>query len=473
MLAGGCWNGLGGPTRPPASALWLAADTVLPAAGTLGRLRALGVGEIFLEAGHIDTSGRLVRHAVAELPPGTAVTLVVTGGQRHVDTALAGRVDGDLRQLRFEAEGRGLVPIGLHFDLPAIIDLEAYAGFLDAVSDAGDRSLFLSCSLPRLWLERGGVGDVVDAVDAVVAFLYGQRPGEAEAPLAWDFVAVERGLERLEALGGRYFLGVSTLGLAYPLAGDGDAVTAARLRDFLWGGRFNLEPGFSLEGVNRMVYSVVANQDTSIGAWQLKRRDRVRIVRLAAAHIEEIQRLRGAWQLPGLLGVVYYRVPREGEKLSISTETLAAALEPTPATPRLSLEASLRRATGGGFIFRFGVSNHGPGTTELSVLENNILQVTVERGNVGRVEVGDFERFGLFHRDRAGILQPTFRDADTVQLHLPILEEGAVARTGDVEIRGAGEPALRVDAWFILPDGRTLALGPAIWRNGQLIEVDG
>lgn len=474
VVVSACFDGLGGPERPPGSAVWLATDTPVPDVGTLGRLRALGVAEIFVEVASLGADSALTRHEVAELPAGTAVTLVVSGGAatdaaRFLDAAVASAIDSDLRQLRFEAEGRGWVPIGIHFDVLGVSDLAAYADFLDAVRASGDRSLFVSASVARDWLARDGVERVVDAVDAVVAFLYGQRPEEAETPSAWDFIALEERLTRLEAMGGQYFLGVGTLGLAYSSDGSERGRTDLRLRDVLWGG-FTLEPGFSLEGVNRMLFAAKADRDLRIGDWRIRRGSRIRLVRPAAAHIEELERLLGAWQLPGLLGSVYYRLPRRGERLSLSAETLAAARDTGTATPRIRLEGSLRRATGRGFLFRFTITNDGPGTTELSVLENNILQVSAVDGgrqpSIGRVDTGDFERFALFRRKGDGSFAPTFRGADTVRLHLPILEEGESASTGDVEILVPSAPRLELEAWFILPDGRTTRLGPASWRDG-------
>lgn len=462
----GCFGDLGRPPRPPASAIWLAAETPAPEPGALSRLRSLGIGELFLEAGRIE-AGALERVPAAELPSGTAVTLVVTGSFGEARSIAAESLVSELRQLAFEAESRGLVPVGLHFDIVDADDLGAYAELLSAIARAQSSDLFLSCSLPQPWLARAGVEDIVSAVDAVVAFLYGQRPQEAEDPSQWDFTSLERNLARLESFGQPYFLGLGTIGLAFRMSQDGESTTRASLRQFFSSGDFGLEPGFSLEGINRMVFTLKAERGMQVGDWALGRGERVRIVRPAASHLEEIDRLRGAWQVPNLLGSVYYRIPESDEGLSLDIETLIAALEPTPATPRISVDATLQRATGRGFLYRFSVRNEGPGTTELSVLDSNILEVTVSNGSVGRVGAGDFERFALFDRGADGSLAATFRSADTVQLHLPVLEDGTDARTGDVEIIADEEPILTVEARFMLPDGRTIRTDPKTWQGGR------
>ncbi len=53
--------------------------------------------------------------------------------------------------------------------------------------------------------------------------IYGQRPGEAEDPRAWDLEAVEESFRRLEALERPYFTGAVTLGTATWRGRGGDA----------------------------------------------------------------------------------------------------------------------------------------------------------------------------------------------------------------------------------------------------------
>jgi len=476
LLAAGCDGRFNARPRPAASALWLSAGAPAPEAGTLARLQALGVSELFVEVGHLepDREQPLVHLPIPELPAATAITLVVTGtwDGSGVRDRLVPMLASDVRQLRFEAEARGLVPVGVHLDLTGIRDLGTYAAFLGELRKLGDRSLFLSSSLPRSWMSRPGIEKVVEATDAVVAFLYGQRPTEREDPAAWDFAHLERDLERLEQMGGRYFLGLTTLGVAYRQGGRNSAsrqsTSEAMLRDFLWDPRFTLKPGFSLEGINRMVYSVESERPFEVAGWQLAAGETVRLVRPATAHLEELVRLSGAWQLPHLLGTVYYRVPRPRERLSLTPDNIIAALEPTPATPVLTLETQIQRATGRGYLFRFAVVNRSAEMTELSVLDNNILQIETDRGTIGRVQTGDFERFGFFDRQADGSLAPTFRQSRIIQLHLPILEGAQTAHSGDIEILARGEPTLRLEAWFILPDGRTLRLEPQRWHHGHL-----
>ncbi len=474
----GCLDTWRRPTKAPVSGLWLVPEGDAPEASQIARLADQGVRELYVVAGVLKgESGEIERLTLPELPPSTTASLVVVGDwpTNIADTkAFAERFAAGARQLRFDAESRGLVPVGIHVDATGVADLETYASALREVRKGLDRSLFLGSSVRRPWLQDDDLGKVVKAVDLVVAFLYGQLPREAEDPSAWDFVLLERGLQRLEDLGARTLLGVITLGTATHRARSGavrDRTTNAALPDLLWNRRLKLQPGFTLEGVNRQVYTVVAEKPATVGSWRLETGDEVRVVRPVTSHIEELVRLRGAWNLPNLLGFVFYRTPQVDERLSLKVDNLLVGLDPAPQTPSFRLEANLQRGTGRGWLFRATVHNESSEVTELSTIDRNWLEVATDRGTVGRVQVGDFYRFVLYRRERDGTLAQTFRRADTVRLFLPLLEGGQSLTTGDIEVLSPGrEPALTLRAGFLLTDGRTVEVGPVTWRRGRLVD---
>ncbi len=471
----GCGHRWNGNAKSPGSAIWLAADTAPPEASKLSRLAELGVGEVFLEAARLDTElGRLIVLDSSNLLASTPTTLVI-GGQWHEPAdveVLALQIAHEIQQLRFATEGRGAILGGVHFDLHGVQNLESYGRFLARYRKELDRTLLLSASIRRDWLTQEGLEEVASAVDFVVAHLYGQLPREKEDPAAWDFIRLEQRLQELDQLGVRYMVGLTTLGTATLVAKNGtvrDRTTEMALAPLLWDRRLKLKAGFSLEGINRQAYTVVAERMAEIKDWTLRPGDQIRVVRPVTSHIEEFQRLRGAWNLENLLGQVYYRIPRPKEDLSLSLDNLIDGLDPTPASPRLSITISLQRRTARGWLFRLALSNGNGEVTELSLLDGNHIQLSTGRGRISRVDVGDFYRFVLFRRKNQSEFEQTFRNADTVRLHLPLIEGHQTLTSGDIEIVSPGrEPQLTVHGNFILTDGRDLTLGPLTWKNGRM-----
>lgn len=480
LLLGACLDALRRPQKAPGSALWLDAEVPPPETSQLARLKERGVGELFLDAGTLELGSRTLEPSrLPDVPSGTPATLVIDGlwAPDLRDYGDAAKVVAErVRQLRFGAEARGLLPVGYHFDLRGVDDVEGYGRFLDALRGELDRALFLSASVRRGWIDDPGLKTVTDAADFVVPFLYGQRQREREDADAWDFIRLERSLQTLEALGARYMVGLITLGTAtlHDRGGDAKArTTRLSLQDLLWNRRLKLRAGFSLEGVNRQVYTVVAERTSTVGDWSLRPGDSVRVVRPATSHVEEFLRLRGAWNLQGLLGQVYFRVPAPGERLSLSVENLLNGLDPTPATPDLGLDVRLQRGTGHGWLFRMILTNRNGEVTALSLIDSNYVQLRTDRGRFGRVDVGDFYRFVLFRAGEDGSVEQTFREANVLRLHLPLLEGEQSLTSGDIEIRAPGsrsgaQPVLTLEAGFILTDGRSLTLGPLTWRRGAV-----
>lgn len=476
LLAGGCFEAWQPREKAPGSALWIGTHSQPLEASETARLAEAEVGEVYLTVARLDVAdpeGPLVRIEAPDPPPSMPVTLAIQGdweGGVEPQT-LADRVAEAARQLRFDAESRGGVPIGLHFDLLRVESFAGYAEFLQALRQVLDRNLFLSISLQRSWIGHPELAALAEAVDFVVPFLYGQRVNESEDGKAWDFVELEIQLQKLEELGVPYSIGVIGLGTATHLNENGGVkarTTRLSLQELLWNRSLKLRPGFSLEGVNRRVYAVVAERSTTVGKWSLRKGDGVRVVRAATSDIEELMRLVGAWENPRHLGQVYYRLPSSEERLSLTLENLFNALDPSPASPRLELDLSLQRRTGRGWLMRFSVANGNGEITELSLVDSNYIQVTARNGIFSsRVKPGDFYRYDLYRTREGGEPARDIRRPDLLRLHLPIMEGSQNLTSGDVELKVQGSPELELVGRFLLPDGRTLEVGPRIWSDGR------
>jgi hypothetical protein len=472
ILVAGCFGVGEKREKSPGSALWIGPGSKELEASEVARLQESGIRELMVEVAELDPGAPqpLVPVTPPALPPSIPTTLAIEGrwSGGGDPAGLAERVLEGARQLRFDQESRGVVVVGWHFDLETGDSLGSYADFLDEIRSGLDDTLFLSASLGRDDLDAPDLERVAEAVDFVVPFLYGQRVQEQEDGEAWDFVRLERQLRRLEEVGVPYLLGVVTLGTATHLSDEGAVkarTTGLSLQEILWNRDLKLRPGFSLEGVNRRVYSVNAERRTEVGKWEVRAGESIRVVRPATSDLEELMRLAGVWELPNYLGQLYYRLPSPDERLSLSLENLVNALEPVPATPDLHLDASLQRRTGRGWLARFSITNENGEITELSLVDSNYLQVQVLNGEFSqhRVQPGDFYRYDLYRTTDDGGIERGFRHPDVLRLFLPILEGEQQVASGDVEIYVRGEPELELVGNFLLSDGRELAVGPVRW----------
>ncbi len=476
VVSSGCFSAWSRPEKPPASALWVGSQAESLEATTVERLKEAGVAELFVPVAKLDLTADppFKRFPIPDLPPATAVTLVIQGaeaiGSQDPDAA-AGQVTEAARQLRFDVEAQGVIPVGVHFDLLSVGSLSGYADFLKKLRGELDRTLFLSVSMPRAWVAEPEAREVAQAVDFVVAFLYGQRIHEREDSDAWDYAKLKQYAEKLEELGTPYMVGVIGLGTVTHEGSQGNAkarTTRQSLHTFLLNRDLKLHQGFSLEGVNRRVYSLVAQRPTTAGTWNLKPREMVRVVRAATSDIEELLRVLEEGAFPHRLGQLYYRVPSPEERLSLTIDNIINALDPTPASPDPVFEVQAQRRTGRGWLYRFGVTNRNDEFSELSVLESNYLAISLpERNFFGSVKAGDFYRYDFYRRKADGTVERMYRQANELHLYVGYLEGRQQMTSGDIEIR-MRQPRFELTGRFLMADGRTIEVGPYSWYDGEL-----
>ncbi|MCP4657775.1 MAG: hypothetical protein GY856_20395 [bacterium] len=478
LALGGCFSAWTRPEKPAVSVLWVGSDVEALEASTVSRLKEAGVEELFIPVAELDLAADspLTRIPTPDLPPTTAVTLVIQGdwaiGSRDPGE-VAGRVAEAVQQLRFDVEARGVIPVGVHFDLLSVGSLPSYADFLKRLRKDLDRTLFLSVSLPRPWMAEPEVREVAEAVDFVVAFLYGQRLNEREDSDAWDYAKLKQHLEVIEQFRAPYMVGVIGLGTVTHESSQGNAkarTTRQSLHTFLLNRDLKLHQGFSLEGVNRRVYSLIAQRPTTVGGWNLKPREKVRVVRAATSDLEELLRVLAEGSFPNLLGQLYYRVPSPEERLSLTIDNIINALDPAPASPDPVFVVQAQRRTGRGWLYRFGITNRNDEFSELSVLESNYLAVSLpERNSFGAVQAGDFYRYDFYRRKADGTVERMYRNANVLHLYVGFLEGRQEMTSGDIEIR-MRQPRFELTGKFLMADGRTIEVGPYSWYDGELHE---
>ena len=470
-LAGGCLGGAR-PEKAGGSALWLTRDSGELTAAAQNRLAALGLKEIYLDAAELDWSGtvHLRRIKAPAIPRRTPTTLVVSGlwlpGDRPPE-AMATALRSELSALRIEAEQVGLLVTGFHFAVEPGESAESLGRTLARLRASLGSNTFLSASLGRKALEGPGAQAIADGVDFVVSLLYGQRPGEAEDPTAWDLEAVEENFRRLEALERPYFAGAVTLGTATWRGRDGRSKgfsTMLSLGELIGARNLELRPGFSLLGIDRQVWEFVARGPARAGEWNLPPGDSIRVVRSATPFMEEFRRRVGAWESTHRLGEVFYRLPREGERLSLSVDNLVDVLAPSAAAPVLDLTLERVAASDRRWLVRVNLANRSSESTDLAYFDSNFVQLEVEGATIGEVERGQFQRFELLADGAKGTMK-AFREANMLRLFLPLVEEHSEALSGTIELKlSRRNPGATISANFLLADGRTLEVAPLVWQ---------
>lgn len=462
FLAAGCSKGAKRLNKDPGSALWLASGAELTF-GEIDELREVGVSELFVEAGRLGWEGsapRIQTQPMLSMPRRAGMTLVVSGGWFVGDLepeAAATALWNELARLEGEARRQNVEAVGFHFDVNASGALESYAATLSALQSELPDDLFLSATVARSWIGREGLAEVAAAVDFVVPFLYGQRPGEGmDISDAWDLQEVEATLRSLGELDRDYMLAVVTLGRVIHLGGDGTwkgesfEIPVSALVD---NRALELASGFSLEGIDRLVYTFHAKGRTRVGEWEVEPGDQLRAVRLSGYHLEELERQASAFGLEHYLGTLYYRLAGADERMAVDRESLVAALGPEPVVARP--EAHLEEA-GRGRV-RVVLENAGPEATDLLPIGRyNFVELEVKGGTFGKVDAGDFARYDILRRDEKGEVVRAFRNVPIVHLYTPILESGERMESGPIEVNGVGLDAVKVTGQFVVPGGTTV-----------------
>jgi len=471
LLVAGCSPSGKRLRKAERSVLWVAAGTAIEF-GDLAVLDQVGLGELFIEAGRLSWEGavpRIEELPLPTMPRRTGVTLVIRGSwpQGELDApAVAGALADHLAGLENRARAHGLVAVGFHFDVDASADLASYASGLSALQGELAEPLYLSASIARTWLGAPALREVAKAVDFLVAFFYGQRPGEQDVDEAWDLLEVEANLRRLEELDRDYLVAVVTLGRTLLLDGQHvvEETTAFGLGELVRNPNLELGIGFSLEGVNRLVYTFTARAPTRVGTWQLHRGQAVRAVGLSGYHLEEFDRRVSALPLKHYLGNAYYRLALAGEDFSLSLENLINVRAPGAAIAAPQVRLEELGGSRGRRLVRVILENANDERTDVLPLGRyNYVEIRVEGASIGRrIEPGDFHRYDILAPNARGELERAFRNVPIVHLYAPILEGHERLASGPVEILlESAEPRIFLGGKFVVPGGGFAEVVPA------------
>jgi hypothetical protein len=445
--------------------------------GDLIAAQRAGLKDLFVLAGELSWDGEMPELRLSRIegvPAHAPVTLVVHGrwlGPSTDADAVSERLVEETRRLRLGLEGRGYVPVGVHFDVEAGGALKAYGEALAELRGAMDRTLLLSATIERQWLSDPHLRAVAKGVDFLVPFLYGQRPGEREDPAAWDLQKLPAALRTLEALDRDYLVGAYTLGFAQQLDARGNqrgTLTTVSLRRLVRDPSLVLQHGFSLEGVDRQVYGFKAMAPFDLDGTPVGLGESLRVVRTSPPYLQKLlQRIRES-KAKRCLGVAFYRLPRTDERLSLLLGALADALADTPSSPDLGLSIELLSRDRQGLRLRAVLENRSGEPSELSLLDNNYLELTASTGVFAAVEAGAFHRYELRRKGESEITMQTLRAPNQVRLYQPLLEGGDRLESGPIWLRFSGPPpAVELRASFLLPDGREAKPGPIAWTPPQ------
>lgn len=460
--------------RAPGAAVWVGAASEAPSAQALERLSGQGVADYFVEVARLEWSaGRPVLENLAapRLARRERSTLVVSGSWA------AGGVDAEdaaaelsraIQGLIITAEGAGRAPIGVHFDLEVSGAPGDYARTLAALRDELDGRLDLSASFgPGQLADPEAAKRLAEPLDFLVAFLYGQRPGEDEDARAWDLQSVEAAVRELERLDRPYYLAAVTVGTASWRARNGAVHATSSSLDLsalVRESRLELKRGFSLEGIDRQVYEFRAKAPVEVAGWKLAPSDSVRVVRAATSNVEEFLRRCGAWGAEHLLGPLFWRLPEPGERLALTAANLADALAPNPSLPALELAVERDTDAKRDWRLRLTLVNHSDEPTDLAFFDANWVELSVEGARIADVHHGQFARFELYHEGERATMR-ALREADTVRFWAPIVEGRQRMMSGPIQLlrTGARPPAVRTAGRFILTDGSIVEVASREW----------
>jgi hypothetical protein len=147
---------------------------------------------------------------------------------------------------------------------------------------------------------------------------------------------------------------------------------------------------------------------------------------------------------------------------------LVDALAEKPSTPDLGLSLELLSRDSRGLIVRAVLENRGGEPSELSLLDNNFVELSASSGVFASVVAGGFHRYELRRQGEQEITMQTLRAANQVRLYQPLLEGGDRLESGPIRLRFSGPtPSIEIRASFLLPDGREAKPGPIAWTPPQ------
>ena len=167
--------------------------------------------------------------------------------------------------------------------------------------------------------------------------------------------------------------------------------------------------------------------------------------------------------LEGYLGEVFRAWPSRREILSIRPRALADAVTGRTA-PELGIEAA-RQTAPGVWRFQFALENRGRHPTAMALVDTNFLEIQIEGGSFGRVDLGDFHRYELGRIGQESTSIEQVRNANRMRLFFPMLDPGWRVSSGDIEVVTAGKPRVRAGAVYLLPDGQRFDTPQADWQS--------
>lgn len=477
-----CGGGAGtGRERAPGGALWLTGREDSVDVEGLRRLREVGANELFVEAGRFAGGGgaaRLERADLPELPAGTAVTLVLRGeapspGQDF--EAGAQTFAAEIESLRRDAEGRQLLPLGVHLELSGGGDAEhdgALGEWLDALRERLDPGQFLSLGIGRGALERESALEAAGQADFVVAWLYGQTPESDDDPAAWDPERVLAGLDRLEQAEIDHLLGARTVPRIELRGRDGSTratTTSGSLRTLVERPELERRPDDLFGGAGRIVYRYRARRPAEVFGLSLAAGEEVRVIRTSSGVVQDLFKRVTTRNPRHYLGPVVERLARGGESLAFSLDDVVTALGNAPSAPKLTPRIVVKSRRSDTWVLEVVLANESRQGTDLASMDSNFLQLRVSGGYIGRVVPGDFLRYRFWLKDqevRPGILG--WREPDEVRLYTPLVDGGDTLHA-EIEVRTRSSvAALSLGGSFLLPEGRILELDP--W-HGPLQQI--
>lgn len=476
------------PRRSPGSALWVSPRSGPVSAEGMAALERVGPGELFLEVARLEWEGGEPRLR-ADWPASTVsdrrpVTLVVVTAEPPpgveagpAATAVTVQVD----QLVLDAQGRGLLPVGIHVHPARAFERSAETGrFLGALARSLGERLPLSLTLEPARLDPAvaePTAQLTAGVGAVVSFLYGQRTEEPEDPAAWSLDVVLSGVRSLEELAAKvgfdHLLGVITLGRLERKGGGGDGprvTTEASLRGLLARPELELGFGLALEETDRRLWEFDVRAPLRLGPWRLAAGEQLRVSQVGSEQIRELRHRLGEVELEHHLGEVYFRPPRAGEGLSLGIVQLAGALDPQPSRPRI--EARLREERRGGRVLVVvEIENVGDRGTDIARVEANFVDLETNRGRLMEARsLGGFQRYSLIDSSTG---ERSVTGADTLRLFVPYLAPGERIRSGELVASAAASGQMGITGSFRLPDGTPIPVVDVTGRGERAPEEGG